>query len=257
MARGRAADKIEVVGVRPVRRVDVQRRLSGSAWYLRCSFGTATAPRSQRPDTQRGIEPCEPCVHSFRAVGSGGGMHPPFDGLSESGWRRVACRSPTWWPSWTGRASSRRRGSDKRRRSYRSVAGEKIDTFELAARATLVGRRNQRDAEDAAAPDGATRERHAAQPDDPARVGRLPAGRRLRMSRGTALKESDLPWSFPSRAMRRPGGKPAVAQPIIRLCRVIRVRAVRRGPRHPRPARSAHRKPGDLHEAGRNSGLPV
>ena len=42
------------------------------------------------------------------------------------------------------------------------------------------GSPNKRDADYAAAPDGATQERHAAQPEDPAPLGRLPTDRRFR-----------------------------------------------------------------------------
>jgi hypothetical protein len=49
------------------------------------------------------------------------------------------------------------------------------------------------------------------------------------MLRGTAFRESGSPCAIPIRSEASLGGKPAVALPIVRLYRVLRGRAVRRG----------------------------
>ena len=110
------------------------------------------------------------------------------------------------------------------------------------------GAPKSRDAEDAAAPDGATREMHAARPDGRARVGGLRAGRRL-MLRGTAFMESGVPWAVPLTSDASAETKSRTAHRTLRRYRVLRGRAVRRGsaPSASRlfgapPAWSAHRQ---------------
>jgi len=90
------------------------------------------------------------------------------------------------------------------------------------------GAPTRRDAEDAAAPDGATRERHAARPDGRAHVGGLRAGDGS-ILRGTAFMESEVPWAVPITSNASAETKSRTAHRIIRLYRVLRGRAVRRG----------------------------
>ena len=87
----------------------------------------------------------------------------------------------------------------------------------------------RRDAEDAAAPDGATRERHAAN----RRVALASAG--SQPARGFDVEESGFQgkwggsWPFPSQELRRPARSTGGARRIARSYRVLRGRAVRRG----------------------------
>jgi hypothetical protein len=96
-----------------------------------------------------------------------------------------------------------------------------------------------------------TRERHAAQLDSSGADRPAPTRANVSISRGRAIKESGIPWAVPITRDASAGAESATERPIIRLYRVLRVRAVRRGSAYSAsrlfgapPAWSAHRQRG-------------